>query len=74
MPLVTKQANDATYSLSFPRWMSNDARDMICTAKNVYGLADDALPQYKGLKVAIDSDDIGIPGCVANGSWMLRAQ
>ena len=74
MPILSKQAGASAYSVSFPKWMSNDAREMICTAMNLYGSADDALPQYKGLNVAIDAESIGIPKCVANGSWMLRGE
>lgn len=74
MPILKKQVGASAYTVAFPTWMSNDARSMISTAMNLYGSAENALPQYKDLQMAIDADSVAVPNCVANGSWILREQ
>ena len=76
MPLVLLEDSDAQYSLSFPEWMSQGARDMINEAKDLYLLSDKPCLRYMGKKQLIDATvtQVPIPKDLPNGSWILRDQ
>ena len=76
MPFVVLEPDDAQYSLSFPKWMSQEARNMINEAKDIYLLSEKPCLRYMGKKQLIDATatELPIPKNLPNGSWILRAE